>query len=419
MNLIAKITVLNLLLALVAFGIGGVRVYHKFRHEIQRETDYTLRESLAEAVQTIRSGVPASDLQNRFMYITPADTVTPADTHNVFSDTLANHPALNRPELFRQLTTTRNVDGHFYRFTIMNVIIEQSDISRITENILSDLFVLLGAILLVFNFLISKWLLHPFQVTLEKIKFFNLKSGEIPELPQTTTTEFRQLNTFLTAMLHQVRKDYRALKEFSENASHEMQTPLAVASGKLELLVESPGLDSTQLQLIQDAQQALSHLSKLGEALLFLTKIENREFATQAPINFSALLTADLSTFGELAGMKGLQFSTEIKPDVQLRIDPVLAHILVGNLLKNAIRHNVDGGWIKVRLDTDCLTISNSGPDPGMPTEQLFERFQKSDQTGRSLGLGLAIVKKICEANSWQVHYTYAGGVHEITVRVA
>lgn len=417
MRLLTKITLLNLLLALAAFGVGGLRVYHKFRYEVQRETDFTLQETLDEALRSIQSGVPAADLQNRLMQI---DALTaPAAGPDVFSDTLAIHPVLKRPELFRRLQAVRTVGAQSYRFMVMNVVIEQSDISRIIKNVLTDLFVVLGSILLVFNFLLSKWLLGPLNRTLENIQTFNLQSGALPAFPGSSTKEFGQLNAFLAAMLDKIRQDYHTLKEFSENASHEMQTPLAVASGKLELLLDTPGLDDAQLQLVQDAQQALSRLSKLGEALLLLTKIENLEFAPQAPADFSALVATDVQTFAELAELKGLQFSSRIEPGVLLRIEPSLAHILIGNLLKNAIRHNLPGGWIKVELDPQQFCVHNAGPAPTVPTEQLFERFQKSNQSGASLGLGLAIVKKICTAQGWTVSYTYEAAAHRLCVRFA
>ena len=99
-----------------------------------------------------------------------------------------------------------------------------------------------------------------------------------------------------------------------------------------------------------------------------------------------------------------------------MRINPALANILIGNLLKNAIRHNIDSGWIKVKLLENKLVISNSGAEPPMPTTQLFERFRKSNNSGKSMGLGLAIVQKICAVHEWKISYQYAAGVHEIAI---
>ncbi len=413
MSLLAKITTLNLLLALIAFSLGGFRVYQKFRYEIQRETDFTLMESFDELEQSLRSGVEAADLETRFMRITPVAVALP-DTTRVLSDTVAMHPILKRTEVFRKLVAFRQINGQTYRFMVMNVVIEQSDIRRIARHILQDLFIVLGGILLVFNFIFSRRLFRPFKETLGKIKTFTLQSGELPVFPKTTTSEFKLLNDFLSAMLHKAQQDYRSLKEFSENASHEMQTPLAVASGKLELLLETPELDDGQVQLVQEAKEAMARLSKMGESLLLLTKIENLEFVPEKAIDFTGILQKNLTIFSDLAGMKGLQFSARATPSVMVRIDPSLAHILIGNLLKNAIRHNVENGWIKVELNAHSLKVSNSGAAPPVPVNQLFKRFQKSNQSNKSLGLGLSIAKKICDVNGIAIDYTYQDGVHQV-----
>src|SRR5690606_32582196 len=113
--------------------------------------------------------------------------------------------------------------------------------------------------------------------------------------------EFRQLNSFVEQMVGKARRDYRSVKEFSENASHEMQTPLAIARGKLELLLETNNLDTEQTRLIQSAQQSLGKLSKLGEALTLLTKIDNKEFASRAEVDFSRIVNNCLVNFEDLA----------------------------------------------------------------------------------------------------------------------
>ncbi len=418
MNLLAKTTIFTLLLAMIAFCIGGIRMYQTFQYEVKRETDFSLLETFWPLETAMESGVPASELQNRMVFISEVNQVMPADTLYQFTDTLAlhPHPKINRKDHLRLLTTSRNINGQWYRFKVMNVFIEQSDVRRITKNVLKDLFIVLGGMLIIFSILTSKLLLRPFKETMQKIKTFNLQSGKVPDFPKTTTTEFRNLNGFLGEMLEKNRRDYLTLKEFSENASHEMQTPLAVASGKLELLVESSDLNLDQLSLVQEAQQALSHLSKLGEALLLLTKIENQEFAPQTSFNFSEILRKDVANFEELANLKGLDFQKEIAPDIHLKLDPGLAKILVSNLLKNAIRHNLPDGWIKVILQKQRLSVINSGPPPAVSTDLLFERFQKSSQTSKSLGLGLAIVKKICQVNELPIIYHYEDGIHNIEI---
>ncbi|GAB4407538.1 MAG: hypothetical protein OHK0039_10090 [Bacteroidia bacterium] len=416
MNLLTKTTLLYLLLALLAFGFGGVLTYRMVRHEVQRETDYSLIERYQWVARSVRTGVSPAWLASDEIDIVPAGPV--ADTQYVFSDTLAMHPMLKRPEVLRQLVTQRQIGDAWYRVRIRDVFIEQSDISRIVINILLYLFAILGSIALAGSLLISRWLYTPFRAILDRLRHFRLDGGAVPDFPRTSTREFWQLGSFLHTMLLKIQQDYRTLKEFSENASHEMQTPLAIAQGKLEVLQEQPGLSTGQLILISEAQQSLSRLSRLNEALLLLTKIDNREFVPAHAIDFSRLVAEELATYAELAEMKGLRFTQQVATGVQVRIDAMLARILTGNLLKNAIRHNLDAGdaWVAVSLDARRLCIRNTGDAPPVPPQRLFERFQKRQQSAASTGLGLAIVKKICEVNGLGIRYTYRDGIHEVVV---
>jgi signal transduction histidine kinase len=244
-----------------------------------------------------------------------------------------------------------------------------------------------------------------------------LKDADGLKVPDTNTTEFRQLNSFLLKMTDKARKDYRSLKEFTENASHEMQTPIAVAKGKLELMLEAPELDEEQAGLIQGAYQAISRLSSIGHSLTLLSKIENQEFSVSDKIDFSRLVTNALNYYGELAELKEIKLESSIAPNVLLSIERSLAEILVSNLIKNSIQHNTGGGWIRVELSPTFLSVSNSGPAPLVePVSKLFERFKKGNQSGGSLGLGLSIVKKITEACDWEVHYDYEAEIHRLRV---
>lgn len=420
MNLITKTTLFYLLVAMLVFGAGGVLTFYLVQKEVQIETDFALRDNLNEITEEVADGVPLNFLKRGKVDITDLGTA-PRDTFYTFSDTLAPHPYLEgQMEPYRKVTAVREVKGRYYRVSISDVLIETDDIYDVVVDIMLRLFIILSAAMLFFSFLITGWLFRPFQKTLERIRSFNLREHEVLDLPRTSTREFRQLNAFVAQMAHKARRDYLAVKEFSENASHEIQTPLAIARGKLELLLETPGLTDEQLELVQSAQQNIDKLSKLGNALLLLTRIENKEFANnQEPVNLSGITRHCLDNFTELAGLKGLTLNSHIEPKVLAVIDPTLADILVANLVKNAIRHNIPGGWVDVKLDAGQLLVRNTGPAPRVPSEQLFERFQKSRHADGSLGLGLAIVKKITEVNNFQVSHRFSEGVHEVAVRLA
>ncbi len=417
MNLIAKTTVFYLLVSVLVFGIGGYVTYHVVETEVIKETDFALYDEVQDMADDIRDGIPLEILRRRRASIEHLGDHLQIDTFYRFSDTIAPHPYREgETEPYRKLEAVKEVDGSFFHITITDVFIESDDIYDVVVEIIWRLFLILGVGMLIASFLVTRWLLTPFQRILSSIRGFNIKQSEPLDLPQTTTREFRKLNAFVSAMTERARRDFCTVREFSENASHEMQTPISIARGKLELLQETQSLDQEQLRLIDDAQTALRRMSKLGSALLLLTKIENHEFRAQHNIDFSAIVNACIDNFEELAMLRGLPVKREVEPGVKVALDPTLADVLVSNLVRNAIRHNQENGAIEIRLDQERLLIRNTGAPPTIPTRDLFKRFRKSQQSEKSMGLGLAIVKKICDTNRLSVSYDFQDGWHEISV---
>lgn len=403
----------------LVFSIAGIVTYKMVMERVAIETDYSLAQNMNLLKESIKEGKPLDALQNQKTHITKVQSIQPTDTlyTNAFSDTLAMHAYFKRLEPHRKLTISRLINGEYYRFEMIDIFLETDDVSGGVIDVMTRLFFGLGLVLLVCSFLISSWLFQPFQKSLQKIKAFNLKNDEAITFSKTTTKEFNQLNGFISQMTNKARRDYISLKEFSENAAHEMQTPIAVAKGKLELLLESPSLQEEQLPLIESAQVALTKLSRMGQSLSLLTKIENNEFMAKETTDFSKLVTQSVLTFKDIAELNGLRLESTIEQNITLSINAAIADILVSNLLKNAIRYNLPTGWIKVELNKTQLVIENPGPVPKIPTNQLFERFRKSNQSGKSLGLGLAIVKKICDVNQLSVDYVFEKNIHCLIVR--
>lgn len=416
MRLLTKTTILYLLLSLIVFSIGGVVALKFIRSEVEKETDYALRDNYRDARRAIKSGVPIEALNTRKVRIDSVPLSEVSDTTGTFSDTLGPHPFLDEMEPYRKLTITKVIKGKAYRMEFQENFLEQDDSYEVVVKIMTRLFLLLGIVLVTAMFFISRYMFKPFHETLRRIRAFNVTRTERHPFPKTSTREFRHLNEFIDQMMQQAQRDYRALKEFSENASHEIQTPLAIARGKLEILSESESLSARQIDLIQTAQSSLARLSKTSEALLLLTRIENQALAPRQKTNVSEIAERSLHTFEDLAALRGLSMTTDIKPNVTVPIDPALCEILVGNLLKNAVRHNQDNGWIKLRLSSQQLIVENTGAPPSVPTDQLFHRFQTNSNGSRSLGLGLAIVKKICDVHNADLQYVYESGVHRLIV---
>lgn len=416
MKLFVKSTLFYLLASLIVFTVGGIVTYKQVKKEVARETDYYLNETFRRLVGEIKSGKSVGVLNNDKVKIELLDKTMVKDTFRVYSDTISKHPLLNRPEAYRRLIRISKVNGQFYKFDLMDVLIESDDVYEGVTAAFVKLFVFLGLFIIAANTIFFRWILSPFYQSLQQIMFFNVKNKDAIHLPETNTREFKLLNAFIFKMTHNARRDYLTLKEFTENASHEMQTPVAIAQGKLELLMESGDLDQDQLQLVQGATQALSKLSKIGKSLTLLSKIENGEFSDTRVSNFSEVVAQNIAHFRELALLRNVEMNSSLPGALELPIDSALADILVSNLIKNAIQHNLNGGWIKIALDEKKLSVSNSGLAPNIPTDQLFNRFKKGQQVSSSLGLGLAIAKKIADINNWQIHYDYAQETHTIEV---
>jgi len=417
MRLITKATLLYLFIMSLVFSIAGMITYNMVMERVARETDYSLAQNMWILRDAIRDGKSLDALQNQKTSIVKVTSIQPKDTMYAFSDTLAMHQYFKRLEPHRKLTITEKINGAYYRFSMFDIFLETDDVSDGVISVMTKLFFGLGLVLLVASFLISSWLFQPFQQTLQKIKGFNLKNNKGVHFEDTSTKEFTQLNGFISQMTDKAQRDYISLKEFSENAAHEMQTPIAVAKGKLELLLESSNLQEAQLPLIQSAQAALSKLSRLGQALSLLTKIENNEFKVKETTDFSEVVEQSVLTFRDICALKGLTLKSNVEEKVMLSINASVADILVSNLLKNAVRYNTKNGWVNVTLDKKQLIVENPGNPPNVPTNQLFERFRKSNQSGASLGLGLAIVKKICEVNQLHVDYVFMEGTHRLIVK--
>jgi signal transduction histidine kinase len=266
--------------------------------------------------------------------------------------------------------------------------------------------------MLVANYYLSRRLLRPFHQTLRAIKGFRVSNTAPLELQESNIREFEELNTLMLDMTDKIKDDYRNLKEFTENASHEIQTPLAIIKSKVELLIQS-SLNDEQMQHVQSIYEVSNRLSKINKALLLLAKIENQQFQQTQTIDLRQLVEKHLQNFQELIEMKNIYLKTEINSSAQIELNPILADMLISNLLSNAIKHNYQEGEIIVGLSQNVLKINNTGKTDGVKGEAMFERFKKGNNVSNSVGLGLSIVKKICDVNHINIVHLYKEDVHE------
>jgi signal transduction histidine kinase len=271
---------------------------------------------------------------------------------------------------------------------------------------------------LIINQKISKWAWKPFYNNLSKLEQYDITRKGPVQLEDSGILEVETLNKVISTLMQQVEKDFKNLKEFNENISHEIQTPLSIIRNKMVLLLESPNLEERERQSVEAAYQEVNKLSKIGKSLTLISRIENQEFRRLDDVDLRILVENISSNMAEIIDFKDLQVSAHLKP-VTVKCDPILANILFTNLLKNAIQHNQEGGYIRMLLDEKKFEIENTGEVLTTETTKLFNRFQKGNTTTDSLGLGLAINQKICEIYGFQLDYEHQEGKHRFSLYFA
>lgn len=415
MRLILKFTLLFLLVSMGVFFLGGVITYQIVKREIDFEQERFLVEHLQSVTRMIERRQPTKPFLRDKIQIYPLSSSV-EETEIQYSDTLVMHSTLERLEPHIKLDVTKRIGGNLYRISIFDLIIEEDDIIESVRESMIKIYLLLIAVMLLVGVVASWHLFKPFNRTLQKIRDFRIDQSKPIQFHNTRTVEFKRLNTFLEEMTDKIQRDYQSLKEFAENASHEMQTPLTNAIGKLELLLTSGNLEEEETDKVIATLGSLKHLSRMGQSMNLLTKIDNREFQNIEKINFTKKLNSGIENFKELMDLKSISFQIENKEDVLVSMDPTLSTMLINNLLSNAIRHNDEHGFIKTFLDESRFTIINSGHSLSVEPNTLFDRFRKGRQQGDGLGLGLAIVKKICDASGFSVDYTSENSTHKLEI---
>lgn len=265
--------------------------------------------------------------------------------------------------------------------------------------------------------LIYKHLWRPFFQTISQIERFNIKSNEMPRFSETHIREFIQLNKALEKLAENNMNAYKIQKEFTENASHEMQTPLAVFQSKLDILIQQPDLKEEQLSIIQSLYDTTARLSRMNKNLLLLAKIDNRQFLETQTINVADVISESLSFLTEQAETNNIRIESDIIQDSYLlSANKTLLESLVNNLITNAVRHNMANGRIVIAFEGNKLSIANTGINRSLDEKILFRRFGRMTENTKGSGLGLAIVQHICIFSKWQIQYDFNYGMHRFVV---
>ncbi|HLR25138.1 MAG TPA: HAMP domain-containing sensor histidine kinase [Fodinibius sp.] len=423
MKLVNKFILIYLVVTVIVLGIAGYVSYFVIKDELDTELKWRFMDRVHRVTYLLEKGRHFSHGKGhqsggRKLVVRPLPE--PVEARTIIADTMVWHERLQQMEPNLKLTAYRTVNDTSYYISTYGTLVDTEDINEVVVKILLWILGLQLVGALGVGFIVSGRLFKPFRQTLKRLEDFKLQDKKPILPPQTNVKEFNDLNRFVEEMTTKAVADYKKLKEFAENASHEIQTPLSIVKGKLELLTET-SLSPAQYQYVEASQRSIKKLSRLSESLALLTKIENHEFKEVDEINLTALILESTQAFEELIKLNDLEISINLEEQVLVQMHPVLADIMWSNLFQNAIKHNVEGGEIYLKLTKSRLTISNTGHplDEEIDPRQLFERFKKADYGTDSLGLGLAITKRIADQNDYNITYQYKDGRHIVALDLA
>ncbi|AZA59386.1 sensor histidine kinase [Chryseobacterium shandongense] len=316
---------------------------------------------------------------------------------------------------FRGLKTNIKINNQNYVLVVETNVEETEETVAYIAVVTLLFFLILIVGFWILNRRLSKKIWQPFQDTLQKLKSFQLNSQKQIEFQETDTIEFAELNATLVKLLQHSITTYKNQKEFTENASHELQTPLAVLKNKLDILLQSNDLTERQYHIAEEMNKALIRSSRINKNLLLLAKIENSQFNNSELINFDTLVVQSMDALQEHFKEKNISIGSDIQPDVELKGNSGLTEVLINNLIINAIRHTSPGGAIRVALSKSGFEVRNSGGQALNP-DLLFKRFSRMSADNSGSGLGLSIVQEVCKLHGWPVTYSFENGEHIFSV---
>lgn len=331
-----------------------------------------------------------------------------------FFDTIYKNPKEKQSEPGRAVSGLIFLKEGAYKVTITISREETEFLIQIIAVITLALMVVLLLVLFLTNRYLMGGLWQPFYDTLFAIKAFNVSDNESFELKESKFDEFNELNRAVHVMSTRVKNDFQNLKHFTENASHEMLTPLAVITAKLDTLIQDETIKPELYDQINDIYAATSKLSRLNQSLLLLVKIENNLVEDVEWVDLDLLIAEKGRLFQDLLLAKDITGTLKLEPK-KVRVSKYLIDILLNNLFSNAIRHNVEHGQLIISLTADKLSFQNTGVSKSLDEETVFERFQKGNKSDGT-GLGLAIVKNICNIYKWNIYYEYRDSRHTFQI---
>jgi signal transduction histidine kinase len=285
-----------------------------------------------------------------------------------------------------------------YNLEIGSSLAEINDLTFIIRFFIIIVFVVILFITFLADTFYIEYLLKPFYKIIDtKIRRVNEPEAFDHTPIKARSRDFRELDFVLNQMMDRIAELFKKEKQFISNVSHELLTPIALLKNKFENLLQNDSLDDNAFDKIAGSLRTLDMLKKIINNLLLISRIENNQYEANEDVNFHEIITDLQEDLQDRIDNREIQFINKMENDFSFKGNKTLIHILIYNLVTNAIKYNKPNGSIIVTdgFVNDCYFISIADSGIGMNTvqiENIFNRFARisSDQEGQGLGLAIA-----------------------------
>jgi len=401
MKLLTKTSLNFISASVIFFLVGSMVMYFSVRNIIAKDLQNRLLQQQNEFIYTAQQN-KVTDLVSELVFV---HTTENKQLYS-FSDTvlIANEKYM----LYRKLAFSYSQNEQDYKVSIL---LSQSESDKLIMKIviMNVGFAMLFFLIMFFvNRRSVRNALTVFYSTIRKLEDFEVNQTTTLSLDTAEIEEVKKLNQVFEKMSAQIRQDFISQKEYTENVSHELQTPLAIISSKADELMQADNLSKEQMEQLALLLETTNRLSKINQALIFLTKIDNRFYTEGSTFSLNDLIKEKLSLFKDAIQDKNIKLKLDLLDITHVYMNPYLAETLIINLIKNAIVHNENGGILRITLNNQTLSIANSGSPLSFDEKDIFKRFTRCNENKKSLGIGLSIVQRICDLYAFNIAYSYA-----------
>lgn len=420
MQFIYRIALRLTAVLLPLMAVWGALFYFTMVDEIRDEADDSLEDYSAMIISRILSGeeLPqGNDGSNNSFEVRAVDSNYAAThPHLRYHDENIYIPDKREQEPARVLTSIfSDAEGQFYELMVMTPTFEKNDLFEAVLAWIVVLYVALLFIVLVVTMIIFRRSLQPLYDLLHWLDAYR-PGGRPQSVPnKSDVEEFRRLNVALQQAVDRSEELFERQSQFIGNASHELQTPLAIIGNRVEWLLDSPSITEEEAGELFKIQKTLSRAVRLNKTLLLLTKIDNGQFPESVEVDIVTALEEGVESYGDVYAAREVNFTHNLPAELKVTMNESLASTLISNLVKNAYVHTPQGGDAHIEIVGRTLRVSNTGSEP-LDKEHIFERFYQAARKEGSTGLGLALVAAVCRYYNLRLEYFFADGKHNFEV---